>query len=71
MLEDTVVVCPKCDTEINAKVLTSGRKSTYVVSEDCPNCKITAGKIERGLNSMDKKWGIKREKSYLKTDPRG
>lgn len=66
MLEDILVTCPKCYTQINAKVMNSGRRPVYIVTEDCPNCKTKSGSIERGLNSMGKRWGIKTEKSYVK-----
>ena len=71
MLEDTSVPCPKCDTELHVKMFTGGRRPVYVIAEDCPNCKTKANSIEKGLNSTGKKWGIKTEKSYIKTDPRG
>lgn len=71
MLEDTTVACPKCHSELNVKVINSGRRPVYVVENDCPNCKMKSGSIERNLNSIGKRWGIKTEKSYIMTDPRG
>lgn len=71
MIEDTSVLCPVCNKELLVKVLSSGKKRTYIALGDCSSCGASSFKIERGLNSTGKRWGIKTEKSYLKTDPRG
>lgn len=62
MLEDTVVNCPVCDKELHAKVFTSGKKQTYIVNIDCPNCKTSSGKIERKLNSSGRTYIYGRKK---------
>ena len=70
MLEDEIVSCPNCGSTLNVKVVRSGKKDTYLVPEDCLNCKTSSGKLERKLNSSGKQW-VKTEKSYIKLDPRG
>lgn len=70
MLDDGIVPCPNCGNNINVKVVRIGKKDTYLVSEDCLNCKTSANKIEKKLNSSGKQW-VKTEKSYIKLDPRG
>lgn len=69
MLEDETVLCPICETELHIKINRFGNKMTYVVTENCPNCKTSAHKIERMLTNRSPK--IKTEKSYIKLDPRG
>lgn len=69
MLEDAVINCPFCDTVLHVKVFSS-KKPTYIVDQDCPNCKVSSGKIERKMNSSGKTY-TSVEKSYIKTDPRG
>jgi len=65
MLEDDVVSCPVCDKELHVKVIMR-KKPVYIVSDDCPNCKTPANKIENMLNRSNKQSYIKVEKSYLK-----
>ena len=65
MMEKETIPCPGCDKNMEVGKI----RNTYV-SEDCPNCKLKAGRIERWLNQK-KKHAIKMEKSYFKLDPRG
>lgn len=71
MLEDETVACPFCNKELNVKVSRFGKNTTYIVSDDCPNCKAVSSKIETSLNRSNKRSYVKVEKSYIKTDPRG
>jgi len=71
MLEDEVVNCPFCNNELHVKVFRRDKSVTYITNNDCQNCHSSSNKIEKKLNSVGKKWGIKFEKSYIKTDPRG
>lgn len=64
MMEKVIVPCPVCDKDMEVGLI---RKIYF--SEDCPNCKLKAGKIERWLNQ--KKQSVRMEKSYFKLDPRG
>lgn len=75
MIDDEIVPCPVCDKEINVKVSNPtglAKDTTYYTVEDCPNCKASANKIEKMLNSTTKRSNRPPvEKSYIKTDPRG
>ncbi len=72
MLEDEVVSCPFCDHEMSVKVSRFGKNATYLVSQECLNCKASASKIENLLNkSTNKRRSFNVEKSYIKLDPRG
>jgi len=66
MLEETTTLCPFCNSEISVKVLRVGKKGTYLVSNECPNCTKPAGKIETALNRSNKMSYVKTEKSYIK-----
>ncbi len=68
MLEDVVVPCPICDKDLQIKVFRQ-KNDTYIVADDCPNCKTKASKIEKMLNYRGQR--IQTEKSYIKLDPRG
>ena len=69
MLEDEIILCPICNTELHVKVM-RGKKITYIVPDNCPNCKTSTGKLERMLNKSSSV-STKTERSYIKTDPRG
>jgi len=69
MLEDEIILCPICNTELHVKVMRA-KGVTYIVPEDCPSCKTSTGKLERMLNRSSSV-STKTERSYIKTDPRG
>lgn len=71
MLESEILSCPVCDCELNVKVFRQGKNVTYLVPNDCPNCKTPANKLENMLNKSNKRGYVKVEKSYIKLDPRG
>lgn len=66
MIEDTTILCPFCNKEINVRVLRVGKNDTYLVPNDCPNCNKTAGKIETALNRANKRSYVRSEESYIK-----
>ena len=70
MLEDEIVMCPVCNNELSVKTIRQ-KKITYLVPNDCPNCKTPADKLENMLNKSTTRGRIKTEKSYIKLDPRG
>jgi len=71
MIEEEVIECPVCNHELNVKIFRQGKNKTYLVSNDCTNCKTPASKIENMLNRSNKRGYVKVEKSYIKVDPRG
>lgn len=73
MLEEEIVNCPICDSELQAKVMRVGKyptKTTYIISDDCLKCKCKSSKIEHLLNKQNR-GTVRIERSYIKTDPRG
>ena len=66
MIHDEIIPCPVCDHQMSIKVHVQGKNLTYLVSDDCPNCKTPANKIENSLNRSNKKHYVKVEKSFLK-----
>jgi ssDNA-binding Zn-finger/Zn-ribbon topoisomerase 1 len=71
MLEDEIISCPVCDHDLNVKIHRSGKNITYLVSNDCPNCKTPANKIESLLNKSNRRSYVKTEESYFKKVPKG
>jgi ssDNA-binding Zn-finger/Zn-ribbon topoisomerase 1 len=68
MLEDVALPCPVCGKDLQVKVFRQ-KRDTYIVTDDCPNCKTKASKIEKMFNYRGTR--VQTEKSYLKSDPRG
>lgn len=74
MLEDEVVSCPVCNSELHVNFIRISRMATsveYIVPNDCKSCNTPKEKIEKILNSKSKKSKISTERSYIKVDPRG
>ena len=71
MLHEEIISCPVCNHKISVKVHVQGNNLTYLVSNECSNCKTPPEKIENLLNKSNKRGYVKTERSYIKLDPRG